>query len=239
MKMSIIFIGTNQYLNFLPKWYNSCEKYLLPSIEKQYYVFTDGELNDIPSNINVYQQKHLSWPYITLLRFEIILRAKKELSKSDWILFLDADMLVVDEIKEEDIFTDKKYIGVHHPCHYLGMPPHNKFSGAFETNSKSLACITDSDDTSVYFQGCLWGGKTHYVMEMIKDLQNRIRIDLSNDVIAVWHDESHMNKFFSERLSDIHILNPSFAYPEDYDSYCNFKKKIVHISKNNQQFHKQ
>jgi hypothetical protein len=238
MKLSIIFIGTNQYLNFLPEWYNSCEKYLLPNIEKQYYVFTDGELSDIPSNINVYYQEHLSWPYITLLRFETILKAREELSQSDWVLFLDADMLVVDEVKEEDIFTDKKYIGVHHPCHYLGMPPHNKFPGAFETNLKSLACISDSDDTSVYFQGCLWGGKTPYVIEMIEELKNRIEIDLSNDVIAVWHDESQMNKFFSERLNDIHILNPSFAYPEDYDMYCNFEKKIVHISKNNQNYHK-
>lgn len=238
MNFSIIFIGTNQYLNFLPKWYNSCEKYLLPNIEKKYYVFTDGELSDTPSNINVYHQEHLSWPYITLLRFETILKVREELSQSDWILFLDADMLVVDEVKEEDIFTDKKYIGVHHPCHYLRMPPHDKFPGAFETNSKSLACITDSDDTSIYFQGCLWGGKTPHVIEMIEELKSRIEIDLSDDIIAVWHDESQMNKFFSERLSDVHILNPSFAYPEDYSKYCNFEKKIVHISKNNQNYHK-
>jgi hypothetical protein len=222
----------------LPKWYNSCEKYLLPNIEKQYYVFTDGELCDTPSNVSVYNQKHLSWPYITLLRFETILKIREDLSHSDWILFLDADMLVVDEVKEEDIFTDKKYIGVHHPCHYLRMPPHDKFPGAFETNSKSLACITDFDDTSIYFQGCLWGGKVPYVIEMIEELKSRVEIDLSNDIIAVWHDESQMNKFFSERLRDVHILNPSFAYPEDYSKYCNFEKKIVHISKNNQNYHR-
>jgi hypothetical protein len=237
MNLSVIFIGTGKYLNFLPTWHESCEKYLVPNIKKQYYVFTDGDLNDPPENIIPYYQEHLSWPYITLLRFETILRASDYLSKSDLVLFLDADMLLVDEVTEQDIFTDKKYIGVHHPCHYLKMPPHNIHPGAFETNSDSLACITDKDDSSIYFQGCLWGGKVPHVIDMMKELQRRTQDDLSRDVIATWHDESHLNKFYSERVNDVHILGPSFAYPELFSDYCSFDPKIVHLAKENSKYH--
>ena len=236
MNVAIIFIGTNKYLNFLPSWHESCEKYLFANVEKQYFVFTDGELNSPPENINFYFQEHLSWPYVTLLRFNTILKAKEELENFDWIIFLDADMLIVKEIKAEEFFTEKPYIGVHHPCHFMNMNPHNKFPGAFETNKNSTACISEGDDTSVYFQGCLWGGKVLQIIEMMEELDKRIQKDLKNDVIAIWHDESHMNKFFAERRNDIHVLPPSYAYPEIFSQSCNFEPKIIHLAKNNSEY---
>lgn len=236
MKLAIIFIGTGQYLNFLPSWYESCEKNLVPSIEKKYFVFTDGEISNVPDNVNIFEQKHLPWPYITLLRFDTILKAKNQLLEFDYVLFLDADTLIVSEIDEKDIFTDKKYIGVHHPCHFMNMPPHDKFPGAFETDNRSLAAVSDENDTSVYFQGCVWGGKVPYVVEMIEELNRRTQVDLNNDVIALWHDESQMNKFFSERRDDVHVLGPEYAYPETFSSCCNFEAKIVHLEKDNSKY---
>jgi hypothetical protein len=118
----------------------------------------------------------------------------------------------------------------------MGMNPHNRLPGAFETNKQSLACISDSDDTSVYFQGCLWGGRVPDVIDMMRELDRRTQDDLSRDVIAVWHDESQMNKFFSERREDVHILGPSFAYPEVFSEYCNFDPKIIHLAKDNSKY---
>jgi len=184
----------------------------------------------------VHHQEHLPWPYITLLRFDTILKAKDALLKSDFILFLDADTLVVSDIQEEELFTDKKYIGVHHPCHFLQMPPHNEFPGAFETNEKSLSAITENDNTSVYFQGCVWGGKVPFVIDMMEELSRRTKVDLDKDVIAQWHDESHMNKYFAENQNDVHILGSEYAYPEVFSSYCNFEPKIVHLSKDNSKY---
>ena len=56
MKVAIIFIGTEKYLNFLPAWYESCEQFLLPNIEKKYIIFTDGEIPESPDNAIVYHQ---------------------------------------------------------------------------------------------------------------------------------------------------------------------------------------
>ena len=174
--------------------------------------------------------------YITLERFKYILKAESDLANFDYVLFLDADTRVVYTVTEEELFTDKKYIGVHHPCHFLGMPPHDNHPGAFETRQISAAGIEPDDDTSVYFQGCLWGGKVPHVLTMIRELANRTQFDLDRDVIAQWHDESQMNKFFCERREDVHVMGPEYAYPECFDTFCTFEPKIVHLAKDNSKY---
>ena len=120
MKVAICFIGTGEYLNFLPKYYENIEKYFLPNSEKTILVFTDGQLDETPENVIPYYQEHLEWPYITLTRFEIIQKAKDIISQNDWFVFIDADALVVDTITEEEFFDNEKpFFGVHHPCHFL------------------------------------------------------------------------------------------------------------------------
>jgi len=237
MKVAICFIGTGKYLNFLPRYYENVHEYFLPKTEKQFLVFTDGD-GDFPEDINTYDYEHIEWPYITLKRFEIIQKAKDVISETDWFVFIDADALVVDTVTEEEFFDDTKdFFGVHHPCHFLKMPPHNQKFGAFETNKKSTAAISEDDDLSVYFQGCLWGGKSSKIMDLICELDRRVQTDLDNDVIAQWHDESHLNKFLIENRDNTNVLGPQFAYPEMFGQYCDFEPKIVHLSKNNSKYH--
>ena len=169
MKVAIIFIGTGRYINFLPLYYENIHKYFLPKSEKTILAFTDGT-GDFPDDIKVYHQEHLEWPYITLKRFEIINKAKTFIKDFDWVVFIDADAIPVSEITEEEFFSDKPFFGVHHPCHALGMPPHTEYPGAFETNPKSRAHVTPDDDTTMYWQGCLWGGKVPAVFDMIDEL---------------------------------------------------------------------
>ncbi len=236
MKLAVIFIGTGKYLNFLPTWYESCEKYLAPNTDKTYFAFTDGELEGLPDNIHPFSQEHLPWPYITLYRFGTILKVKEALEQFDYVLFLDADMRIVDTVSEEELFTDKKFIGVHHPCHFLKMNPHTQYPGAFETDPRSCAAISEEDDISTYWQGCLWGGKVPFVIDMMKELHRRTVEDEERQVIAVWHDESQMNKFFIENKSEVHTLGPQYAYPEVFAGYCEFDPVIVHLAKDNSKY---
>lgn len=237
MKVAIAFIGTSKYLNFLPQYYEKIHDNFLPNTEKTFLVFTDGE-GDFPEDVKVYQQDHLEWPYITLTRFEIINRSREEILKNDWFVFLDADTLVVDKITEEDFVSEKSLFGVWHPCHHLGMPPHNKLPGAFETNSSSLAFVdTEKELPDTYYQGCFWGGRVPDVLELIDELQDRVKKDLDNDVIAVWHDESHLNRYFLENKEKVRTFGPEYAYPEVFAGQCNFSPKIVHLSKDNSNYH--
>lgn len=237
MKVALSFIGTGKYLNYLVEWYEHIEKNFLPGIDKHIFIFTDGEVAEAPENTSVYNLEHKEWPFVSLERFKTLLTIETELIKFDWFMFLDADTLVLETITPEDIFNSNiPLIGVQHPCHFLNMPPHNSYPGAFEVDPKSTACITESDDTSIYYQACVWGGKIPEVLDMIKKLKINIQKDLDNDIIAEWDDESHLNKYFCSNKHLVNTLSPSYAYPEVFSRYCNFEPKIIHLSKNNSEY---
>lgn len=229
LSAAIIFIGTNKYLNFFPKYYESCEEFLFPDLRKQYFVFTDGELEgELPENITYVQIPHKEWPSITLERFHTILQAEELLKEHDWLLFLDADMRVDSVVFSEEVLDDDKdFVAVHHPCHY------NTGTGTFERRPESEACVTG--EPLQYYQGCLWGGKMSEVIPMMKLLKDRVDKDYGNDIIAVWHDESHLNKFFVENQDRVFAIPPDYAYPECFPQYP-YQRKIVHLAKDNSSY---
>ena len=223
MKVAIAFIGTGRYLNFLPQYYEHIEENFLPNTEKTILAFTDGEMEGLPDNVKVYPQEHLEWPFITLKRFEIINKAREEILKNDWFVFIDADAFVVGKVTEEEFLerccghtTDEvPLFGVHHPCHRAGMPPHKIKTGAYETDEKSEAYFDVSKELPpIYWQGCFWGGKVPPVLAMIDEIEGRVNRDLENDIVALWHDETHINKYFFEREFDVHTFGIEYAYPQ-------------------------
>ena len=223
MKVAIAFIGTGRYLNFLPQYYEHIEENFLPNTEKTILAFTDGEMEGLPDNVKVYPQEHLEWPFITLKRFEIINKAREEILKNDWFVFIDADAFVVGKVTEEEFLerccghtTDEvPLFGVHHPCHRAGMPPHKIKTGAYETDEKSEAYFDVSKELPpIYWQGCFWGGKVPPVLAMIDEIEGRVNRDLENDIVALWHDETHINKYFHEREFDVHTFGIEYAYPQ-------------------------
>ena len=238
MKVAITFIGTNKYLNFLPQYYENIKENFLPNTEKVILVFTDGD-GDFPNDVQYFNQEHLDWPYITLKRFEIINKARSVIEDCDWLVFIDADALVVDKVTEEEFFQDKPFFGVHHPCHALGMQPHTTVPGAYDQNKLSEAYVDLSDGLPpVYWQGCFWGGKVPQVCAMIDELEARVNRDLENNVIALWHDESQINKYFLEKGDEVHTFRPEYAFPEVFEEQCDFEPKIVHLAKDNSKYHK-
>jgi histo-blood group ABO system transferase len=50
---------------------------------------------------------------------------------------------------------------------------------------------------------------------MCRSISKNIAIDEKNGVMALWHDESHLNRYCVTHIPET-ILSPSFIYPE----YC-------------------
>lgn len=229
MKIAICFIGTNQYSEFFNLYYPACEKFLFPNVEKKYLVFTDQVDNPIfnRERVTVSKIKHEPWPFITLWRFKFIKEAFSKLEDADYCLFLDADLIPQSEISLEDVFSSgKDLVGVQHPG-FIGK------IGPFETRPQSTAGVLGLKlDLKTYCQGCLWGGTKEAFKEMVFELTERVEKDLSNDIIAAWHDESQMNKYFAERREKVHVLHAGYATPET-EGYAHLisECKCLHLNK--------
>jgi hypothetical protein len=191
---------------FWEQFYDSM-KLFLPKHEKHFFVFTDSYKIKSNNDITVIFQKKLGWPYDTFYRFQMFNTIKSNLLNMDYVYFLNANMRVDKEVNEEIIPTEKNQylVGVIHPGF-------KEYEGTFEIDFKSTAFVHESL-RRYYYQGCLFGGRNTEFVRMCEVLQNNIDIDAKRNFIAIWHDESHMNYYFSTR--EILKLHSGYAYPED------------------------
>jgi hypothetical protein len=90
-----------------------------------------------------------------------------------------------------------------------------------------FAILLPSPNKSSCFQGCLFGGFTSDFIELCTECRKNIDIDLKKQIIAIWHDESHMNKYFS--LNPPMHFHPGYSYPESLN--LPYEKIIFQLDK--------
>ena len=177
-------------------------------------------------NLTLIDTKAEKWPFSTLYRYRYLAKIAEKLTDFSHIIYIDADMLAYRSVSEEEFFYHgKPLFGVQHPGNYLsGMK-------SFELNPNSTAFVPNPQDQSLYWQGCFWGGKTNEVLKLSRHLAQRIDDDLTRNIIAQWHDESHLNKYFIESADSVHTFDSGYAYPESLEGKLNLDKKFIHINK--------
>lgn len=215
--IGILYIATGRYIIFWKDFFESSEKYFLSDsqYEKHYYVFTDAKNIDYgdKSYVHVIYQKPLPWPYITLDRFSIFQNVRSYLKNMDYIYFFNSNMVFLRNITDEILPTkEKSIVLVKHPGFYN--KPRSEYT--YETNKKSLACIAPEEGT-YYFMGGLNGGKGNEYLNLVDECKRRIDIDKKKGIVAIWHDESHLNRYAIDHSEVVKILEPSYGYPEGWN----------------------
>lgn len=226
--IAILYICTGKYSVFWKDFYLSAENFLLKDFNKHYFVFTDDEelKRNSNKNITVIHQDQLGWPYDTLKRFHMFSLVIDELKKFDFIFFINANTEILTTIGTEILpDNENQLVACLHPGY------HNSHLSKFpyEKNKKSLAYLPKKEG-KYYFAGGLNGGTSNSYIKLITELKNNIDKDLLTGTIAVWHDESHINKYLSN-YNDIKILDSGYLFPEGWN--IPFEKKIVVKNKAN------
>jgi histo-blood group ABO system transferase len=217
--IGLLIIATNKYTTFIEPLIKSADENFLINQEVTYFIFTNKNL-DLKSKRNIVyiNVEHKDWPWMTLGRYKIFTDNQHELSKMDYLYYCDADMRFVGLVGDE-ILSD--LVATQHPGYY------NR-RGTPETNPASLACVYPHEDMQ-YFAGGFNGGSSYEYLKMAKKISNNIDIDYSNNIIAIWHDESHMNRYFIDN-KPTKILNASYCYGESMN--IPFERKLIALDKN-------
>lgn len=223
-KVGLLIICTNKYLSFLENLIKSADVHFLKNQDVTYFVFTNKDV-DVLSNRNIVRitVEHKEWPWMTLGRYKIFSENSDKLSEMDYLFYCDVDMLFVNEVGDE-ILGD--LVGtLHHG--YFGVSKSGLFS-TIESNQNSLAYI-NPESIERYFAGGFNGGKSDIFLNMAKVLSSNIETDFNNGIIAVWHDETHLNKYFVNNKPEI-ILSPSYCYYENSGDN-RFEQRLVALIK--------
>ena len=205
MKIAFLNIATNKYINFLPELLKSINKYFLPEVEKHFYIFTnnlDYPLNH--KNISKILIKAKGWPGDTYYRYHHFLSIKEALKNYDYVYYLDADMKIVDYVGKE-VLTD--LLGVQHPGFVV-----NK-QGTPEDKQKESTAYLEKKNVVQYCCGGFQGGSPKEYLKLSEIISHNIDIDDKNNILAVWHDESHVNRYFADN-PPTKILNAGYCAPE-------------------------
>jgi hypothetical protein len=241
MNIGIFTIATGKYKQFVFPLYSSICKNFLVDHKKIFILFTDEpdkmskDLSSLPIEILLVKIERRGFPLDTLLRYHYFSGVKDIFAslgekKPDILYYLDADMLVNAKVGDEILPTDNiNFIGTAHPGYYNNYTPAYPL-GTPETNPNSTAYIPNERERPCYWAGGFNGGKFENFLEMSQEISRRIDNDYSSGIIAVWHDESHLNCYFSERVSEIKTLEPAYCYPENLN--LSFERKIIALDKN-------
>ena len=219
-KIGLLIMATGKYIQFVKPLIESAEKYFCVKHNVTYYVFTDGELPPADNIVTIYQDR-IGWPYDSMMRGHVYAAHADLLKKEDYLFACDADMLFVDYVGNEIL---GKRVATRHPG-FL-----NK-RGTYETNPLSTAYVSDKEG-KYYFAGGFYGGYAKQFLKIVKTNAKNIDTDLRNGIIAIWHDESHWNRYCIDHKPSI-VLSPSYCYPEGSD--LPYKKKLIALNKNHEQ----
>jgi len=233
MKIGILYICTGKYSVFWENFYKTCEENFLEGIEKHYFIFTDNKEIKSQYNVHIKFEKPKGFPLDSLLRFKMFLSVQEKLKEFDYLFFFNSNMSFVQKINSEMLpLNDQDLIGVLHPGYYNK----NANSFPFERNKRSNAHIKfEKEGIYHYFMGGVNGGKADSFIELSQSLSDAIDKDLQNNIMAVYHDESHINRYFHDKGEKVLILDSSYGYPEDSDlplvSKIIIMNKIKHAGK--------
>ncbi len=223
MKIAILYICTGIYNKFFEGFYLSCEKFFLAGkAEKKYFVWTDDDgIGEGKTNVYVIHKECAGFPADSLFRFEMFLQVEDELCKFDYVYFFNANAEFLTPVNEE-LLPDETGLAMgvwggkeakRHPMFY-----------SYERNRKSLAYIPPFGKNYHLFMGGLNGGRAKEYLEMCNTLAQNIRDDYNRGIIAIAHDQSHINAYL--RIHACKIITPEYCWPEDWQAE-GFIPKII------------
>jgi hypothetical protein len=227
--ITFICIATNSYVVYADKLIESIHR--VAGIDQfEFILLTDKEdyapKREIPNFTKIIISS-LGWPWATLMRYHLISNYIS-IAKSDNVCYIDADSIVHYPFWKNLSMNDLQngVAMVRHPGFYRSQRIKLYLSnyrfllrdlklicfegglGNWERRKNSTAHVPFLQRRD-YVCGGLWLGKKEDILKMCNNLQKNVDLDLSINLIARWHDESHLNAYKIKK--EVTILGPEYC----------------------------
>ena len=234
MKVGILIVGTGNYRHYFPNLYYTMKKRFLKNHEKRFFFFTDY-VEKMPSDVTQIQIEKRGFPGDTLFRYHYFCSISDNLQWADVLYYIDVDSFINEDVGDEILPDHRGLIGVAHPGFYNRRTPTAPL-GTPETRPASTAYIFPFDSRPCYWMGGFNGGRMKDFLDLSMTNQENIDEDRKKNIIAIWHDESHLNRYLTTHQSNVKTLLPSYGYPESWD--LGMPKKILMLDKDHAEIRK-
>lgn len=247
LTLGIMTIATNVYIDYWEDMVVSLESNLFEGQTCVAHVFTEQvdrakvfakKLTKVL--VEVHEIPGYRWPDATIRRYEVFSKFSNSINQ-DVVMHLDADMIILENVfndlvaavKEKDValvahpgFWNRKLTPLARLKSILTRS--KTINGSWETRPESEAFV-DSDTRKPYVCGGIWLGKNQAIFDLVKKLAKSVEIDRAKSIMAVWHDESHLNKWASK--NDFELLTPEFCFVSEYKHLEGLKPKVLAVTK--------
>ncbi|XP_068925355.1 histo-blood group ABO system transferase isoform X1 [Petaurus breviceps papuanus] len=228
--IGLTLFAIKKYVVFLKLFLETAEKYFMVGYKVNYYVFTDrpADVPKIPLQqgrkvITLVVQNYARWQDISMHRMEMISNFSHQhfFQEVDYLACMDVDMKFSDHLGVEILSS---LFGTLHPGYYRAQPK----SFSYERRPQSQAYIPKGKG-DFYYAGGFFGGTVQQVYEMTKACHEAMLIDKKNNIEAVWHDESHLNKYlFLHKPTK--VLSPEYLWDEQLLGRPAFLRKLRYVA---------
>lgn len=221
-KVGILLISTWKYNKFIQPTIYGIRKFLFRNSDTKIFLHTDSnEQYNVDKTIHI---EHKPWPLITLFRYQLFNDFKECYKDVDYLLFLDIDIHIRLPINEDIL----------HDFFVLEHWYYKNRKGTPDTNPKSTAYINPKKKFK-YVAGGFVGGKTDRFLSASETMSKNIDQDYKNNIIALWHDESHLNRYVLDNRKSVTILD--CCYMSYQTRFCD-NPKIVPYNNDKKGFDK-
>ena len=203
--IGIYYIATGIYKNNFNPFIKSINNFF-PQYNKKIILLSDGleEYIDYQEN-NIHIEHHYiedhPWPIVALFRFHYLVKYKVN---CDYIFFINSNSMILPN-KLYNWFDENKINVTKHFSYRSGIKTTYELLLPSDDNPNSTSYIGNIN--YIYCQSGFFGGPSNLIYDMCEDIITMIDIDLKNNIIAKWHDETYFNKWLYDKQYDKNLIN--------------------------------
>uniref|UniRef100_F7CT04 ABO, alpha 1-3-N-acetylgalactosaminyltransferase and alpha 1-3-galactosyltransferase n=1 Tax=Equus caballus TaxID=9796 RepID=F7CT04_HORSE len=228
--IGITVFAIKKYVVFLKLFLETAEQHFMVGHRVNYYVFTDRPA-DVP-HVPLGEGRQMvvlevpasaRWQDVSMRRMEMISSfcEQRFLREVDFLVCADVDMKFRDHVGVEIL---SQLFGTLHPGYYRA----SREAFPYERRPQSQAHIP-RDQGDFYYMGAFFGGSVSEVYRLTKACHQAIVADRANGIEAVWHDESHLNRYLLDH-KPTKVLSPEYMWDEKLLGWPAIMRKLRYVA---------